>query len=134
MFISDEDNSYYDGFTIQSTDRFIPFDFRFNGKDVQDINAIRYEISDKLYNDRYIKQTTIPDIFSKIKAILIKKRLPIVRGFSLVKAEMGEKSNAIGYRLKTIEKKEEEFYREMYLEPLDYLDIKEDERIWTLDG
>jgi hypothetical protein len=56
---------------------------------VKDINEVRASISEALYNDRYIKQSTIPFIFNKIKALLMKKRLPIVRGFSVVKNEIG---------------------------------------------
>lgn len=49
----------------------------------------------------------------------------------MVKSELGTESSAIGHRLKVVDKLEEDG-RELYLGPLDYLDIKEDERIWTL--
>jgi hypothetical protein len=121
-----EENGRYSGFEAGIA-RF-KFTHSFTGKDVEDINEIRREISESLFNNLGISGTHKLSIFEKLKKLLLKSRLP------RVEAPIKDQPYRPPAQFIKIISLSSIINQDHYLAPLQPLSIPEDERLWSEEG
>lgn len=130
-----ESNQRYGGVKIGATE--IKFNYTFTGKDIEDINQIRKEISTSLFDEKGILNPAPLNVKENILKLIKKKRLLYVEDKwrslisfqeNFVATDAIENNNLV----KEIELEESS---EFYLKPLKKLgSVKDDLRNWTEEG
>lgn len=119
-----EQNGRYEGFDAGITK--FKLLHSFSGKDVEDINEIRKEISEALFNELGISDTRLLQVYEKVKTILFKKRLANV--------ELNEVPYQPPVHFIKIVSISSIINQDHYLAPLQPLQIPEDQRLWSEEG
>lgn len=110
----------------------VKFTYTFTGKDIEEINEIRKEISEALFDEKGILNPSPLTVKEKIFKVLNKKRLPYVddkfRNLICHKEEYFDDSVQINVQETAVK-------TGVYLEPISKISsVKEDLRNWTEEG
>lgn len=122
---ADSQMTRYDRYKISHNDP-ISFEFAFSGKDIDDINKVRYQISKAVHHDVDF-EVAGAEVKRLLFGVLHRRRLPVLRSLEhwrkLVNSEAPQNYKQVAKKL--------EVCVNDYLKPIAKLPILEDSRLWS---